>query len=223
MAGDCCPGGGCSDYDRQFDERHARAKLAEFRRDGPRGTTAQLVEALAAGGVEGSSILEVGAGVGAVHLSLLERGAAAATDVDASRAYVAVAREEAERRGLGTRVRHIVGDFADAAPELAPADIVALDRVVCCYGDVVAMVASASRLTLRRIGLVYPVDRWWVRAAIGLENAWCRLRGDPFRAYVHATEHVDGLIRSAGLVPVTGRRGWIWQLAIYERPRAGSR
>jgi magnesium-protoporphyrin O-methyltransferase len=215
---DCCPGGGCPDYDRQFDQRAASSKLADLRRHGPRRETAQLIEALAAGGVDGRTVLEIGAGVGAVHLSLLERGAASAIDVDASVAYVAAAREEASRRGLGGRVRHIADDFTAVAADLPAADIVALDRVVCCYGDVTALVSLASRLTLQRLGVVYPVDRWWTRLAIRIENGWLRFRGDPFRAYVHPTSRVDGLARAAGLHPVGHQRGWFWQLAVYERP-----
>jgi len=117
---DCCSGGGCPAYDRQFDERTARRKLADLRKHGPQGTTADLIDELAAGGIEGATILEVGAGVGAVHLTLLERGAVSATDVDASAAYVAAAREEAHRRGVGDRVRHLTGDFVAAASSLEP-------------------------------------------------------------------------------------------------------
>jgi magnesium-protoporphyrin O-methyltransferase len=214
---DCCNGDGCPGYDRQFDERHARRKLAELRRDGPRGTTRQLIDGLAAGRVDGATVLDIGAGVGAVHLALLERGAASAVDVDASRAYVAAARAEAERRGLFERTTYHVGDFTAIAPDLEPADLVALDRVVCCYADVTTLVAEAARLTRRRLGLVYPVDGWWTRLALAAENALQWLRRDPFRAYVHPTVLVDRLVRDAGLEPVHTGRGLLWQLAVYER------
>ena len=86
---DCCDP---TVYDRQFDGTHAERKLRELRRRGPNRTTAQLVDELAAGGIEGLTVLDIGAGVGAVHLGLLERGAASATDVDASAPYLAAAR-----------------------------------------------------------------------------------------------------------------------------------
>ncbi len=229
----CCPGGGCPtgscpSYDTQFDEKSARQKLAELRSRGPRGTTADLIEALSAGGVDGATVLDIGAGVGAVHLGLIERGAASATDVDASAAYTAAAHEEAVRRGLADRVRNLNDDFVRVASSLEPADIVALDRVVCCYGDVTALVSNAARLARRRLGLVYPVDRWWVRIGIGIENLLMAAKRDPFRAYIHPTAVVDRLVREAGLEPRVVRRGAIWQVIVYERPgspmvSAGSR
>lgn len=216
--GDCCSGDGCPGYDRVFDERDARRRLTELHRDGPRKMTRRLIDGLAEGIVEGATVLDIGAGVGAVHLALLERGAASAVDVDASRAYVAAARAEAERRGLSERTTHHVGDFTAIAPALDQADLVALDRVVCCYGDATTLVAEAARLTRRRLGLVYPVDRWWTRLALAAENAVQWLRRDPFRAYVHPTALVDRLVREAGLEPVHTRSGLLWQIAIYARP-----
>ena len=204
-------------YDREFDERSARRKLAELRKHGPPDTTVSLIETLSAGGIEGATVLDIGAGVGAVHLALLERGAASATDVDASAAYVAAAREEAIRRGVGHRVRHITGEFVATAPDLAAADLVALDRVVCCYDDVTALVSAAAKLARRRLGLVYPVDRWWTRLGIQAENLWQAARREPLRAFVHPTTTVDRLIREQGLQPSEARSGFIWQLAVYER------
>ena len=104
---DCCES---SVYDDQFDAREAAHKLREYRRKGPNPWTARLIEELAAGGVDGLTVLEIGAGIGAVHQTLLVSGAATATDVDASGPYLAAAREEAERRGLTGRVVFLKGD-----------------------------------------------------------------------------------------------------------------
>ncbi|MGZ8690915.1 MAG: class I SAM-dependent methyltransferase, partial [Aeromicrobium sp.] len=58
------------------------------------------------------TVLDIGGGVGAVHHELLHSGAATAVDVDASRAYIAVAREEAERQGLRATLAVIRGQPA---------------------------------------------------------------------------------------------------------------
>jgi magnesium-protoporphyrin O-methyltransferase len=216
--GDCCDEGCCPGYDEEFGAAAARGALDTLRRDGPRRDSADLIAALADGGVEGYTVLDIGAGVGAIHLALLEAGAATAVDVDASSAYVAAARQEAARRGLAERVTHHVGDFVAIAPTLPVADLVALDRVVCCYGDVDGLLSSAARLARRRLGLVYPVDRWWMRLAIRLENLWFSLRRRAFRSYVHAPAVVDRLVTEQGLQPVVRRGGLVWQLVVYERP-----
>ncbi len=71
-----------------------------------------------------ATVLDIGAGVGMIHVSLLEAGAARAVDVDASRQYLDVAREEAERRGLAERVDYRYGDVV----ALAANDAVACRR-----------------------------------------------------------------------------------------------
>ena len=111
---DCCSPGD-SPFDRQFNARHAARKLRAYRQKGPAGLTRALIEALAAGGVDGLTVLDIGGGVGAVHHELLRSGAAAAVDVDASRAYISVARKEAERQGHADREAEGPGRRADDA------------------------------------------------------------------------------------------------------------
>ena len=216
---DCCPPGD-SPFDRQFDTRHAAKRLRDYRQNGPAGLTRELIEGLAAEGVEGDTVLDIGAGVGAVHHELLRSGAAAAVDVDASRAYIAVARAEAERQGHADRVRYLAGDFVALADGVEPADLVALDRVICCYADMAALVDRSARLARRRYGVVYPRDSWFARIGISLLNAQLRLSRSPFRAYVHRTADVEAIIATHGLVERLHRKTLIWQLAIYERPAA---
>jgi Methyltransferase domain len=163
-------------------------------------------------------VLDVGAGVGAVYLSLLESGASAAVDVDASPAYVAAARDEAARRGVSDRVRHEVGDFVALAPSVEPADVVVLDRVVCCYGDMVALVSLSAARARRRYGLVYPKDAAWIRLGFGVANAVSRLFRSRTRIHAHRTADVDALIRAAGLTQSTRRSNTFWQMVVYERP-----
>jgi 2-polyprenyl-3-methyl-5-hydroxy-6-metoxy-1,4-benzoquinol methylase len=216
---DCCTPGD-SPYDRQFDARHAAKHLRAYRQNGPAGLTRALIEALAAGGVDGQTVLDIGGGVGAVHHELLRSGAAAAVDVDASRAYIAVAMEEAERQGHADRVHYLTGDFVVLADEVEPADLVALDRVICCYGDMAALVDRSATLARRRYGIVYPRDTWLGRFGVAVLNATSRLSRSPFRAYVHRSAEVDAIVAGHGLVQCLHRTTLIWQLVIYERPPA---
>jgi 2-polyprenyl-3-methyl-5-hydroxy-6-metoxy-1,4-benzoquinol methylase len=210
-----------SAYDRQFDARHAAEQLRDYRRTGPRGLTGALIEALGAGGVDGQTVLDIGGGVGAVHHELLRSGAAAAVDVDASRAYVAVAREEAERQGHADRVEYLAGDFVELADDVGPADLVALDRVLCCYANMAMLVARSAALARRRYGLVYPRDTYLGRIGLAVINAWYRLSRSPFRVYAHRTADVDAIVAAQGLVKRLNRTTLIWQLAVFERPTQG--
>ena len=210
-----------SEYDRQFDARHAAEQLRVYRRSGPRGLTGALIEALGAGGVDGQTVLDIGGGVGAVHHELLRSGAAAAVDVDASRAYIATAREEAERQGHADRVEYLTGDFVALADDVGPADLVALDRVICCYPNMAALVARSAALTRRRYGLVYPRDTYLGRIGIWFINAGYWVSRSPFRAYAHRTADVDAIVTAQGLVKRLHRTTLIWQFALFERPTGG--
>lgn len=216
---DCCSPGD-SPFDRQFDVRHAAKQLRAYRQKGPARMTRALIEALAAGEIAGSTVLEIGGGVGAVHHELLRSGAAAAVDVDASRAYISVAREEAERQGHADRVRYLAGDFVALADDVQPADLVALDRVICCYADMAALVGRSASLARRRYGLVYPRDSWLGRVGVAVLNAQLRLSRSRFRVYAHRAADVDAIVATHGLVKQLHRTTRIWQLVVYERPAA---
>jgi methyltransferase family protein len=216
---DCCSPGDSS-FDRQFDARHAAEQLHAYREKGPAALTRALIEALSEGGIEGHTVLDIGGGVGAVHHELLRSGAAAAVDVDASRAYVSAARGEAERQGHADRVRYLVGDFVALADEVEPADLVALDRVICCYPDMVALVGRSAALARRRYGLVYPRDSWLGRIGVRILNVGFRLSRSGFRTYVHRTDEVDAILAAQGLVRRLHRTTLLWQLAVYERATA---
>jgi len=220
--GGCC-GEGIPSCERVFDRKTAEDDLRDFRRKGAPWSTRELIDELASGlDLGGATVLDVGAGVGAVHLELLARGAASAVDVDGSGAYVAVAREEAGRHGFGERVRHVVGDLTLVAPTLEPADLVALDRVVCCYGDVASLLAAASTLARRRLGLVYPRDRWWIRAGSAVGNLVMYRRSAGYQMRVHRVAAMAALLEAAGFTRLAGRDGRVWRVETWERVKAAS-
>lgn len=213
----CGPGCACT-AGNDFDASEVRREVRSYRRSGPPRTTRWLIDGLRGDGVDGLTVLDIGAGIGAVHQDLLAAGAARAIDVDGSPAFVDAARDEAARRGTLDRVRFEVGDFVLLAPEIEPADVVALDRVLCCYSDVVALVRLSAARAGRRYGLVYPRDTWWVRVTGLVLNGAARLFRRQTRAWVHRTADVEALVADAGLRPRLRRSTLYWQVAVYERP-----
>jgi magnesium-protoporphyrin O-methyltransferase len=194
--------------------------LRRFRRRGPIRSTQLLIDGLRGAGVGGASLIDIGGGVGAIHHTLLDAGAASAAQVDISPEYNKAARDEAARRGHGDRVSFIHGDFVQLAAELPDADIVTLDRVICCYPDMPALVGAAADRARRLIGAVYPPDTWWTRIGVRAVNALMRLRRSEFRVYMHSPSDIDDVLQRRGFDCVTRRRTMLWQIAIYERPAA---
>lgn len=211
---DCCQ---CQGIEGLFNQREAARSLKAYQRKGPSRSTRILLDVLRAAGVEGATLLDIGGGIGAIQLELLNAGVTSATDVDASTAYIAAAREEGARRGYGERVSYHHGNFVDVAPTVEPADIVTLDRVICCYHDMRGLVGASAAKARRLYGLVYPRDMWATRAIFAVGNALLRLRGNPFRIFAHPTPAVEALLREAGLERRFHRYAGFWQVAVYAR------
>jgi SAM-dependent methyltransferase len=213
MGDSCCR----TDYDALFDDRAARRELAEYRRRGPRGTTARLIELVQQEGVTEATVLDIGGGVGVVGSELLRAGAARLTDVDYSRPYLTAARAEIERRGFVDRATFHHGDFVALADTLDDADVVTLDRVVCCYPDWSALVASSVARARRIYALVYPRDRWFLRVGMAIVDGVGRLFGQDYPFRIHPEREIDAAIRGAGFELAAREPGFAWQTVVYRR------
>jgi 2-polyprenyl-3-methyl-5-hydroxy-6-metoxy-1,4-benzoquinol methylase len=168
--------------------------------------------------VRGESVLEVGGGIGAIEIELLESGAVSATNIELAATYEDTARALLAERGLSERVDRRLGDFVAEADAIETHDVVVMHRVVCCYPDVDALVGTAADRARRRLVLTYPQERAAVRAAFRLGNAFVRLRGSTFRAYVHPVRRIEAAAEAHGLVPAERRRhGLLWESTAFSR------
>ena len=201
----------------QFDQKRAAGDLRDYREGGPAATTRALIDALVRAGVEQRTVLDIGGGVGAIQLALLKAGARAATSVDVSAAYLAAAGAEAARQGLSERITFQVGDFVALAPRIPAADIVTLDRVVCCYAQMEPLVRLSAERCGRLYGLVYPRDHWLERSVVGIQNAFRWLWRNPFRSYVHSVDTIDSVIRSVGFTVLHKMRTFAWEVVVYKK------
>ena len=211
----CC---GASACESQFDRKRAARELKNYRAHGPvNPTTRAMINLLRRAGVAGNTLLDIGGGVGAIQYDLLEAGAGEVTAVDASSSYQQAARAEAERRGVTARIQFQLGDFVALAPQVAAADIVTLDRVVCCYPEMEPLVRLSAERCRRLYGLSYPRNRWPVRAVVSAENAFRRLFGNPFRSFVHSPAVMDRLLTSLGFTQQAALRTFAWEIVVYAR------
>jgi SAM-dependent methyltransferase len=208
----------CQAADRLFDDKVARRELRRYLRKGPRKPTRLLLDAVAPYDVEGRTLLDIGGGIGIVQHELAARGVARVTDVDASQAYLETAREEARRRGYVERAAYLHGDFVELANRVEDADLVTLDKVVCCYPDAALLLDRVAARTKRRLGLVWPRDRWWTRAASGTMNLFFRIARNPFRMRIHPDRVVESTLAKNGLQRRAHLKAGFWQVAVYERP-----
>jgi magnesium-protoporphyrin O-methyltransferase len=213
---ECCSPG---DLDDIFSESQAESDARAYRRSGLDAESSRIADAVRRTVQGPFTILEVGGGIGAIQLALLRDGAASAINVELSRSYEPLARELIAEAGLEARVERRVADFVAESAAIAPADAVILQRVVCCYPHATALVEAAAQHARRVLVLTFPVDRWWIRLALPLENVWMRLRGSKFRSFVHRTATVLAAAERHGLHLDERRQGFVWQMLVLTRVR----
>ena len=211
---DCCSPKG---YRWVFSERNARSEAKRYRRKGLDGTSREIVDFLREQGVEGQSVLEIGGGVGAIQIELLKAGASRAVSVELTPTYEEAAIGLLEEAGMRDRVQRQVVDFVEGASAVQAADVVVLNRVLCCYPDMPRLAAAAADHTRRLLVLSYPRRTWWTIASFACFNWFLSLFRRQFHVFVHRPLEIMATAREHGLVPVLDRPGAFWTVAALRR------
>jgi magnesium-protoporphyrin O-methyltransferase len=207
-----------------FDEwASGNAKRAR-RKETTAGITRALLDGLGPSRLRGRTVLDLGCGTGDLALATLARGATHATGIDLGSGAVEEARALARERQVGDRSTFHVGDAAQV--RLDRYDVVLLNRVVCCYPEVNALLDNSLSAARHIYAFTAPPSSGlagaFARVQTRLANSWFRIRDTKFRgfrAHVHDLNAIDRRVREAGFRPIVrGRRRMVWHLAIYERP-----
>ncbi|MFC9918781.1 SAM-dependent methyltransferase [Agromyces binzhouensis] len=214
---DCC-GRGQARYGDVFDERFAGDLERRYRRRGLTRAERRVADQVEGSGVAGTSVLEVGGGIGAIQLELLGHGATRSTNLELSAAYEDRARALLDEAGRAADVRRIVGiDLAIDGADVPVADHVVLHRVVCCYPDAVRLLAASAAHARRTVVFSHPPRTWVTRAFVGMANLMMRMRGEEYRGYVHSPVAMYDALRRAGFtIDSVARAGW-WRIASAHR------
>ena len=207
----------CQGIEETFNPKLTSRELRDYRKKGPDRTTQLLIDAIRESGVEGAVLMDIGGGVGAIQHALIKAGVVSVTSVDASTGYTEALRQEAAHQGHADRITQIHGNFVDLAPSLEAADIVTLDRVICCFDDMHALVGASVAKARRLYGLVYPRDTWLARALLSLQHFFADLFHGNMRIFAHRTAEVDALVRSHGFEQAYQRNAGFWQVVMYTR------
>jgi SAM-dependent methyltransferase len=216
----------CACPDTGHIERHFDSKSLRFTEGdqlpGMVAVSDRLKEALLPLGPTGRSVLELGCGRGALLLTLVQAGAGRATGIDLSRATIEAARRRFTEAGLADRVDLSVGDAARVRHE--PHDWVILDRVMCCYPDVEALLANTLPAARRIYAFTVPTSRGWrgvlARLEEWFENAWNTLLRRPCPGYVHDLDLIERRLEGSGFRLRHQDRLRLWHIAVYERAAA---
>ena len=211
---DCCSVNG---LDKMFGGGTARREVRSYRKKGLTDRIAKLVRRVPTESVREASVLDIGCGVGGAHIELLRRGAASAVGVEVSPAYAEAAQGLATELGHGDSVEYHLGDFVADQDAIVPADIVVLDRVVCCYPDMPGLVTASSARARGFYLLVAPRETWILR---GFERAmrlgmWLLRR--EFRFFLHPLTEIDRRLADGGFAKEFEGESFLWRSTLFTR------
>jgi tRNA1(Val) A37 N6-methylase TrmN6 len=206
---DCCDP---DDYRSVFSERFARRTAKRYRRRGLTPAAEWIVQFATENDLRGASVLEIGGGVGHIHVELLRRGAARATNLELSPEYEAEAGRLLDSTGMADRVDRRFLDLAAEPGGAEPADIVVLHRVVCCYPDYERLLSSAADHATRLLVFSYPPASRMNRMVNWSDNALRRIRGNGFRTYIHPPESMVEVAAADGMRPTFRQHSRDWDV-----------
>jgi 2-polyprenyl-3-methyl-5-hydroxy-6-metoxy-1,4-benzoquinol methylase len=211
---DCCTPKG---YRQIFSEKNAAGEAKRYRRKGLDGTSKRVVDFIKDRGVEGKTLLEVGGGIGAVEIELLKADVTRAVNVELTPTYETAAGELLVESGLGDRVERLVMDFAEAGVEVQPADVVVMNRVICCYPDMSKLAGAAADRAKGMLVMSFPNRRWWTRLGLTLANFGFRVIRLQFRVFLHPPAQILAAVEQRGFQTRFNQPGLLWQVVALER------
>ena len=159
----------------------------------------------------------MGGGIGAIEIELLKAGLARAINVELTPTYEAAADELLVEAGLTDQVERMVMDFAQAGPEVETADVVVMNRVICCYPDMPKLASAAAERTGEVLVMSFPNRRWWTRLGLTVANLGFRVVRMQFRVFLHSPELIQGAVQQQGFSTRFNEQGLIWQVNAFER------
>jgi len=193
------------------------SEARRYRRKGLDSTSREIVELLKRHGIEGRSVLEVGGGIGGIQLELLKAGAARATSVELTPTYEEAAGGLLREAGLEDRVQRQVSDFVLSGITVPEADVLVMNRVICCYPDMPRLAAAAADHTREILVLSFPRATWWTRLAVTVGNFVLRAARREFQVFVHPPRSIVATLEGHGLSAVLNHAGAFWTVAAFSR------
>lgn len=213
---DCCH----LSYQNEFDNSNAKKELENYRRNDLKKSSRALLEVVKKLPLQGKALLDIGGGIGVIPLELFREGIHQTTHIEISEASRQAFLLEAKRQAIIDKVESKCGDFLDIHHHVNTADLVTLDKVICCYENYQDLVKES--VAKARLWYVYsiPRDVWWVRLVHRAEQWVRKWQGKYFRSYIHPSAKIEKLVQAAGFQKVQQRHQREWLIVVFEKKSA---
>lgn len=206
----------CCGADLLFDAKTAKKQYKHYLKKGPSRVTKKLIGQLKNMNT-GSTLLDVGGGIGAIQWWFLNHGGQKTIGVDASSGYIALAQEHAAKNNLQENTNFHMGDFTAKAEDLPVVDHTTLDKVICCYPDFKAIINLACQKSTHSVSLSYPMDGLVADIFRGFSVLIMKAMRNPFKPYVHRVASVRSLFITNGFTVQEKTLAFPWHVETYIR------
>ena len=215
----CCNVSVNNEPTNKFFSRWSKRYAKRFRKGGLEKTQKYILEGVRKEPVMAKKILDIGCGVGSLHLTLLKEGAATATGVEVSEGMISQAKKFAEDFALQDRTSYVLGDFVRVAPSLQEADVTILDKVVCCYEDYDALISASTAKTSSIYALSHPRQTILMEFVFKLQISVDKLIRATFHPFWHDWTAIHRLILTKNFELIYSNSTIAWQVLVYRRIR----
>ena len=215
----CCNVPVTTEPTNKFFSRWSKKYAKRFRKGGLEKTQRQILEGVRKDPVAAKRILDIGCGVGSLHLTLLKEGAATATGVDISEGMIGQARKFAADFQMENRTNYILGDFVREASTVEQADVTMLDKVVCCYEDFESLISASTAKTNSIYALSHPRQTILMESIFKLQIFVDKLIRAAFHPFWHDWAAIHRLILSKNFEMIYSNSTIAWQVLVYRRIR----
>lgn len=208
----CCRGNVC---EQVFTSKVARRDLRRYRSKGLNKIERRMLQAASRGGVEGARVLEIGGGIGTLQTELLAAGADTGEIIEVTSSYEPYARELAAANGLTGRTTFRILDLLEEPDQVAPADVVLLNGVLCCSPDGLELATAAAKLTRGTIVFSYARRTLMARLFLGVGNLMLRLTGRTYQVHLRRTENIVAAAEAGGPRLFESGHTWAWEYVAF--------
>jgi 2-polyprenyl-3-methyl-5-hydroxy-6-metoxy-1,4-benzoquinol methylase len=199
----------------KFFSKTSRKYLKSFRKKGLAKEQKYLIEGITSVAVRDKTILEIGCGVGGLHLTLLKEGAHSAVGIDIAQGMLDGAKNLSKELGMEARTEYILGDFVQLNGKITDADITVLDKVVCCYENVDVLLDKSLAKTRNIYALSFPKSNTLIKFFFFIPITVGKLLKWQFRPYWHEWDAVVKRIESAGFKQTYNNATLFWDVRVF--------
>jgi len=195
----------------------AQRDLNNLKNTGAKKSTRVLLNVLRNLNLEGMHLLDIGAGIGVVSIELRHSGISEITHNDMSSAYLNVFKNEFGERLKGIKINSLQGDFVEISDKIESADIVVLDKSICCYPHYSELVNVSASKAKTWYAYVIPRDTWWVKLVHYFMQLPKSFKSDSFRSFVYPVDKVEKIVLEHGFAKFTQVHRREWLIAVFKK------